>query len=173
MPLSASTNLPMRFSEAPVNEPFSWPNRMLSTRFSGMAPQLTVTKGSALRLLSPWMARAISSLPTPDLALDQDGNGGRGGSGAELQHPGHGLAAGDQVVEAEVAAGRSLDADELVRQRLDLERILDGDFEPFRAHRLDHEVDGAGPHGHDGRVDAAMGGLHDGGRLARQRTHGG
>ena len=56
----------MRFSEAPVKEPFSWPNRMLSTRFSGMAPQLTVTKGPDLRPLSPWMARAISSLPTPD-----------------------------------------------------------------------------------------------------------
>ena len=55
----------MRLSTAPVNEPFSWPNRMLSTRFSGMAPQLTVMKGRALRSLSPWMARAISSLPTP------------------------------------------------------------------------------------------------------------
>ena len=30
-----------------------------------MAPQLTVTNGLALRSLSPWMARAISSLPTP------------------------------------------------------------------------------------------------------------
>ena len=55
----------MRLSTAPVNEPFSWPNRMLSTRFSGMAPQLTVTNGLPARSLSPWMARAISSLPTP------------------------------------------------------------------------------------------------------------
>ena len=65
MPPSASWNLPMRLSTAPVKAPFSWPNSMLSTRFSGMAPQLTVMKGRALRSLSPWMARAISSLPTP------------------------------------------------------------------------------------------------------------
>ena len=32
-----------------------------------MAPQLTVTNGLDLRSPLPWMARAISSLPTPDL----------------------------------------------------------------------------------------------------------
>ncbi len=31
-----------------------------------MAPQLTVTNGLPVRSLAPWMARAISSLPTPD-----------------------------------------------------------------------------------------------------------
>ena len=31
-----------------------------------MAPQLTATNGFAARSLEPWMARAISSLPTPD-----------------------------------------------------------------------------------------------------------
>ena len=31
-----------------------------------MAPQLTATKGLAARAPLPWMARAISSLPTPD-----------------------------------------------------------------------------------------------------------
>ncbi len=66
MPPSASWNLPMRLSTAPVKAPFSWPNRIDSTRFSGMAPQLTVTNGLPARPLSPWMARAISSLPTPD-----------------------------------------------------------------------------------------------------------
>jgi hypothetical protein len=46
--------------------PFSWPNRMLSTRFCGMAPQLTVMKGLFARSLPDWMARATISLPTPD-----------------------------------------------------------------------------------------------------------
>ncbi len=32
---------------------------------SPIAPQLTVTKGSAVLALSPWMARAIPALPTP------------------------------------------------------------------------------------------------------------
>ena len=66
VPPSASWNLPRCFCVAPVKAPFSWPNRIDSTRFSGMAPQLTATKGRPARSLSPWMARAIISLPTPD-----------------------------------------------------------------------------------------------------------
>jgi hypothetical protein len=66
VPPLASWNLPMCLAVAPVNAPFSWPNRMLSTRFSGSAPQLTATNGLPRRSLSPWMARAIISLPTPD-----------------------------------------------------------------------------------------------------------
>ncbi len=66
MPPSASMNLPVWRSVAPVNAPFSWPNRMLSTRLCGMAPQLTVTKGLLARSLAAWMARATISLPTPD-----------------------------------------------------------------------------------------------------------
>ncbi len=66
MPPEASTNLPVWRSVAPVKAPFSWPNRMDSTRLSGMAPQLTATNGLARRSPEPWIARAISSLPTPD-----------------------------------------------------------------------------------------------------------
>ena len=65
MPLSASSNLPICFSVAPVNEPFSWPNSSLSISSSGMAAQLTWTNASSLRRLLRWMARATSSLPTP------------------------------------------------------------------------------------------------------------
>src|SRR5438105_5012632 len=39
---------------------------MDSRRFSGIAPQLTVTKARPERSEEPWMARAISSLPAPD-----------------------------------------------------------------------------------------------------------
>ncbi len=66
MPPEASTNLPVWRSVAPVKAPFSWPNRIDSTRLSGIAPQLTATNGFDLRSPLPWMARANNSLPTPD-----------------------------------------------------------------------------------------------------------
>ena len=66
VPAFASANLPVCFSVAPVKAPFSCPNRIDSTRFSGRAPQLTVTKGLPRRSELPWIARASSSLPTPD-----------------------------------------------------------------------------------------------------------
>ena len=66
VPPLASTNFPACFSLAPVKAPFSWPNRIDSMRFSGSAPQLTVTNGLPRRSEPPWMARASSSLPTPD-----------------------------------------------------------------------------------------------------------
>jgi len=65
VPLWASSNLPICFSVAPVNEPFSWPNSSLSISSSGMAAQLTWTKDSSLRRLLRWIARATSSFPTP------------------------------------------------------------------------------------------------------------
>ena len=38
-------NLPTCFSVAPVKAPFSWPNRMLSTRFSGMRAAIDGDEG--------------------------------------------------------------------------------------------------------------------------------
>ena len=67
------------------------------------------------------------------LALDQDGDGRAGRALAELDDARHGLAAGDEVAEAELALGGGLHAGELALQRLDLERVLDGDFEALRA----------------------------------------
>src|SRR3989454_485308 len=51
---------------APVNEPFSWPNNSLSSRFSGIAAQLTATNGPDAIGPFRWIARAITSLPVPD-----------------------------------------------------------------------------------------------------------
>jgi hypothetical protein len=61
-------------SVAPVNEPFSWPNRIDSIRFSGMAPQLTVTNG-----LAGAVGRALDGardqfLADAGFAFDQDRN---------------------------------------------------------------------------------------------------
>ena len=73
----------MRLSTAPVNEPFSWPNRMLSTRFSGMAPQLTVMNGLRLALALALDGARDQLLADAALALDQDGDVGGGGAAAE------------------------------------------------------------------------------------------
>ena len=65
MPRSACSNLPICFSVAPVNDPFSWPNSSDSISSSGIAAQLTCTNRWPARGLLRWIVRATSSLPTP------------------------------------------------------------------------------------------------------------
>ncbi len=65
MPPSAASNFPTRSRMAPVKAPLTWPNSSLSSRVSGMAAQLTGTKGPWARGERPWMARAMSSFPVP------------------------------------------------------------------------------------------------------------
>ena len=50
---------------APVKAPLTCPNSSLSSRFSGMAPQLMATNGPSCAELRRWSSRAISSLPVP------------------------------------------------------------------------------------------------------------
>ena len=66
MPVSASSNLPLRMVTASVKAPLSWPNSSLSSRCSESAAQLTEMKGASLRGLWLWIARATNSLPVPD-----------------------------------------------------------------------------------------------------------
>jgi len=56
---------PLRIAIAPVNAPFSWPNNSLSSRFSGMAAQLTGMNACPARGERWWIVRATSSLPVP------------------------------------------------------------------------------------------------------------
>ena len=58
---------------APVKAPFTWPKSSLSSRVSGMAPQLTATKGLSRRGLVEWMARGDQLLAGAALAGDQHG----------------------------------------------------------------------------------------------------
>ena len=53
----ARSNAPWRVRIAPVKLPFM-AEQLASMRFSGMAPQLTATKGPSLRALCSWMERA-------------------------------------------------------------------------------------------------------------------
>ena len=66
VPLLAASNRPCLSVLAPVKEPLTWPNSSDSSRVSGMAPQLTATKGRSVRGESSCKARAASSLPVPD-----------------------------------------------------------------------------------------------------------
>jgi DNA-binding response OmpR family regulator len=65
VPPSASSNRPGLSRSAPVNAPFSWPNSSLSSRFSGIAAQLTRDERRVARGCCWWIARATSSLPVP------------------------------------------------------------------------------------------------------------
>ena len=60
-----------------------------------------------------------------------------------------------------VPATRPLHAGELALERAELQRVLDRHLQPLGRDRLDDEIDRAGAHGADHRVDAAMGGLDD------------
>ena len=161
VPPEASTNFPTWRSVAPVNEPFSWPNRIDSTRFSGMAPQLTAMNGLARRSPEPWMARAINSLPTPDLPAISTGMVEAAAFSAMRSTAVHARALGDDVGKAERAGAAVLDARELAFERAGVERVAQADLQAFGADRLDHEIDRAGAHRRDDIVDAAVRGLHD------------
>jgi hypothetical protein len=63
---SAISNLPRLAAVAPVNAPRTWPKSSDSINSSGMAAQLTSTKGAPERRDWAWMAWATSSLPVPD-----------------------------------------------------------------------------------------------------------
>ncbi len=166
MPPSASWNLPRRFSTAPVNEPFSWPNRMLSTRFSGSRAAVDGDERLGLALALALDGAGDQLLADAALALDQHGDVGGGRAAPERDHALHGVAADDQVGEGERAFGALLDAGDLALQRLDLEGALDRDLETLGRGRLDDEVDRTGAHGVDGGIDRAVRRLHDDGGRA-------
>ena len=65
VPLSASSNRPLRRSLAPVKAPFSCPNSSDSNKLGVKAAQFTLIKACLLRLLNLYKLRATSSLPVP------------------------------------------------------------------------------------------------------------
>ena len=54
VPLSAALKIPLFAFEAPVKAPFSWPKRIASNMFSGIAAQLTATNGSSFLFEFSW-----------------------------------------------------------------------------------------------------------------------
>ena len=161
MPPEASTNLPMWRSVAPVNAPFSWPNRIDSTRLSGIAPQLTATNGFDLRSPLPWMARANNSLPTPDSPSTSTGMVEAAAFCAVRSTPAMVSLRVTISAKVKLAFAAVADALQFALQRAGIERVAQADLQPLDADRLDHEILRAGAHRRDHIVDAAMGGLHD------------
>ena len=97
MPPVASSNLPMRRATAPVNEPFSWPNSSDSSRFSGIAAQLTQMNGFLARLRAGVDVARQHLLAGAGLAGDQHRGVGGGDLLRELHHLRHRLVAIDQL----------------------------------------------------------------------------
>ncbi len=126
-----------------------------------MAPQLTATNGLARRSPEPWMARAISSLPTPDWPSISTGIAEAAAfSAVRSTACMRGLRV-TMSLKVERAGAAALDAGELAFERAGGERIAQRHLQALGADRLDHEVGGARAHGGDDVVDAAVRGLHD------------
>ena len=66
VPPLAAWNFPGRAAIAPVKAPLACPNSSLSSRFSGMAPQLMAMNAPFLRGDRRCSSRAMSSFPVPD-----------------------------------------------------------------------------------------------------------
>ena len=106
----ASTNLPVCRSVAPVNEPFSWPNRIDSIRFSGMRAAIDRDEGLAppARPSHGWRAPPIPCRRR--IPRDQHRNGRGGRLLGDAQQALHARAFGDDVGEAERAGAAVSDA---------------------------------------------------------------
>jgi hypothetical protein len=129
--------------------PFSWPNRTESTRFSGTAPQLTITIGRLPRGLELWIAVAISSLPEPRSPSISTGARARAALAAIA------MAERNSGVEPTISSkGSGLEifstAGEARRCAGDDRWPRSSRQQPVRRERLDQEVVGAGPHRLDG-----------------------
>ena len=126
-----------------------------------MAPQLTATNGFARRSPEPWIARAISSLPTPDWPSISTGMVEAAAFSAVRSTA---CMRGLRVMmslKRERAGAAALDARELALERARGERVAQRHLQPLGADRLDHEIGRARAHRGDHVVDAAVGGLHD------------
>ena len=161
MPPSASTNLPICFSLAPVKAPFSWPNRIelhehLRDRAAihGDEGLVGAVAAAADRAREQFLADA-------GLALEQHRNVGGGRFLGELERRLHARALRREVLEAERVVGGPAQAPHLAREHGLRQRIAQRYLQALGARGLDHEVDRARAHGRDHGVDRAVRGLHD------------
>jgi hypothetical protein len=161
VPPSARSKAPSTRLRAPVKAPFSCPKRADSTRFSGIAAQLSWMKGRSRRGLCSWSARAASSLPVPDSPCRRTVARVGGGGRDHVQHlPDLRRIADDLSL---VAKCHHLAAERLVlpAEARELERRADGHLELVGPHRLGDVVHRAGLDGRDRVLDGAVPGEHD------------
>ena len=119
------------------------------------------------------MARAISSLPTPDSPSISTGMFDLAARSARRMVR--------AMLSTLVTTSRNVSSPsrrrvarlELVLERVDAQRVLDRHLQPLGADRLDDEIVGAGAHRRDHRLDRAVRGLDDGGNGDAALAHAG
>ena len=161
MPECASTNLPVCLSVAPVNEPFSWPNRIDFDQIVGNGAAIDGDEGFRAAVAAALDGARHQFLADARLALDQDRYVGCRRLLAKADHPVHGRAVRDHVLEGQKAAATARRALDLALDGLDLERVADRRLQPVGRRWLDDEIEGAVAHRRNHGLDAALGGLHD------------
>ena len=119
---------------------------MLSTRFSGIAPQLTVTNGRPGRDRFALDGAGDQFLADAGFAFDQDRDVRRGGAAAERDHLVHRTSPRITRSANVTCFGLLLDPVTPPCKRLDLERARCRRRRAAPARRLDDEIGGPGPH---------------------------
>ena len=162
VPLSASSNRPLRRASAEVNAPRSWPNSSLSSRFSGKRRAVDRDQ-----VPLPVLARIVDRLGDQLLAgaglpLDQDRALGPRDVPDQLEDLVHPRVLADDVVEAVVLLEllAELEAPRPASARF-FERPVHDELQVGRVDRLGQEVVGAQPHRLDHPVDRAERGRDD------------
>ena len=161
VPSCASSKQPWRRSSAPVNAPFSWPKISLSSSVSGIAAQLTATKGPRPRGDSSWSVRATSSLPVPLSPVMSTAAGvGAASSINRCTACMAGLVPTSRPMSPELLHAAAQEGDLAERLRL-LRRLRDEQLDPRHLHRLGEEVVRAFLHRRHRRVDRPLPGEQD------------
>ena len=119
------------------------------------------------------MARAISSLPTPDSPSISTGMFDLAARSARRMVR--------AMLSTLVTTSRNVSSPsrrrvarlQLVLERVDAQRVLDRHLQPLGPDRLDDEIVGAGAHRRDHRLDRAVRGLDDGGNGDAALAHAG
>ena len=146
---------------APVKAPFSWPNRVDSIRVSRDGAAIHRHEGLALAVARSLDGARQDFLADARFAFDEHRDGGFGGALGEPDDPTHVGALGDEVAEAQRPRGAPAHAPDFALERIDAQGVLDRDLQALRPDRLDDEIDGAGAHRRDHRLDGAVRRLHD------------
>ena len=146
VPPWASSKQPSRRSRAPVKAPRSWPKSSLSSRVSGIAAQLTATKGPPERAEQLVEGARHQLLAGAGLAVDQDRRGSGRGLLDEPVDLLHGRAAADEPAQAPHVLDPPPQDRDLVEGPAALERLLDEQPQAVEVHRLGEVVVGALAH---------------------------
>ena len=160
MPLSASSNRPLRWPTALVNAPFSWPNSSLSSSVSGSAAQFTATSGP-LRLVGRFVDGAGHLLLAgAGLAFDQHRRRGGADIADQFEHRMHARVLAEHVMKRVIRLQLLPQIGHFVLQASLAQGTLDDQAQIVDVDRLGQKVVGAEADRLHGVVDAAEG-RHD------------